>query len=154
MKKIFSLTSIFTIALFYSQSKIDSLLKKYNTQKNIEKVETGTKIGQYYKEKSEFYNAIEYYQKAKDILPNLTIDNHKKNHLLAKINNSIGANYYYAGNLQKAMEYYIIAYKMEPKNVAFIDNLVSIFNSEENYEKGKYYNDIALKIATKNKEVG
>lgn len=152
MKKIFSLTSIFTIALFYSQSKIDSLLKKYNTQKNIEKVETGTKIGQYYKEKSEFYNAIEYYQKAKDILPNLTIDNHKKNHLLAKINNSIGANYYYAGNLQKAMEYYIIAYKMEPKNVAFIDNLVSIFNSEENYEKGKYYNDIALKIATKNKD--
>ena len=52
MKKIFSLTSIFTIALFYSQSKIDSLLKKYNTQKNIEKVETGTKIGQYYKEDS------------------------------------------------------------------------------------------------------
>ncbi len=152
MKKHFCIISFFILTFLFSQSKIDSLLKKYNTQHNLEKAKTGITIGEYYNKNSEYYKAIEYYHQAKEMVTNLPLPSNKKTQQLAKINNSIGVNFYYAGNLQKAMEYYMIAYKYEPQNVAFISNIVTVFNSENNYEKGKYYNDIALKISTKKKD--
>ncbi len=154
MKNLTFLYIILISFLSYSQSesdkKLDSLLHKFSTQKDVEKAETSKKIGTYYKNNSQYYKAIEYQQIARDLFENainLSSKEKAKNKALCDVN--IGVEYFFIGDHKKAMDYYIKAYKVVPENIDLLLNLEGVFSSQANLEKAFYYAELAEKAAKK-----
>ncbi|WP_395064350.1 ATP-binding protein [Flavobacterium sp.] len=151
MKKYLVLL-LFSTTIF-SQEKnpqLDSLLLVIKTQKDITKAKTADRVASFYKSKSEYFKALEYYQIEKEIFENSKNQTPKqrlKNIALCDI--GIGVQYYLIGNHEKAMSFYIKAYKILPENIDLLLNIKSIFSSQLNQEKAFYYTEEAMRVAKK-----
>ncbi len=145
------LLPIFVFSNDGTDKKLDSLMQRYASEKDLEKAETAKKIGTYYKKNSQYYKAIEYLQNAIVIYDKSAISAIEKNKKSALCQASIGANYFLIGDHKKAMDYYMEAYKIVPENIDLLLNIQGVFSSQDNYEKAFQYADLAEKVALKTK---
>jgi signal transduction histidine kinase len=153
MRKIYIqlIVSVFFSINAYTQNasnkELDSMLQVFTTQIELKKAQTSRNISSYYVKHSQFYKSIEYLligqkivasQKRKDLA--------RKQKNVALFDISIGSSYFHLGDHKKAMEYFIKAYKVIPKDTQLLGNIAVVFSQQANYERAIYYINIAEKI--------